>query len=89
MKVTHPERLYRERLRKGYSQTDLGALVGVTQQYISLLESGKDRDCSGELAMRISQRLDIDLEYAFEHPPTHAMPHVPSPKPVSKRRIAA
>lgn len=66
MKVTHPERIARQRRRLGYTQTDLANLVGCTQQYISMIESGKDRDCSEAIAIKIAARLDLDLEVAFE-----------------------
>ena len=66
MKVTKPELIARERRRLGYTQTDLANLVGVTQQYISMIERGIDRDCSEGLALRIAKRLDIDVEAAFD-----------------------
>lgn len=66
MKVTHPDRIARQRRRLGYTQTDLANLVGCTQQYISMIESGKDRDCSEGIALKIASRLDLDLEVVFE-----------------------
>lgn len=67
MKITRPDLIARKRRSLGYTQTDLANLTGVTQQYISMLESGTDRDCSETLALKIARRLEIDLEDAFEH----------------------
>jgi transcriptional regulator with XRE-family HTH domain len=61
-----PARLRRRRRDKRLSQVQLAALVGCTQQYVSLLESGADRDCSEKIAERICRYLDVDLEDLFE-----------------------
>ncbi len=37
-----------------------------TQQYISLLENGTDRDCSEDIAIKICKALDVELEDYFE-----------------------
>lgn len=65
MQIKEPAKLKRRRKDKGYSQADLAALVNCTQQYISLLESGRDSDCSEQIAERICKRLDVDLEDYF------------------------
>lgn len=66
MIVKEPSKIRRRRKAKHFSQQQLASLVGVTQQYISLLESGKDDDCSEKVAERICRYLDIDLEDYFE-----------------------
>ena len=66
MKVTQPRRIRSARLRRSYTQADLAALVGCTQQYISALESGSDSDCSEKVALAIAKRLDVDLDTIFE-----------------------
>lgn len=66
MIVKEPSKIRRRRKDKDFSQKQLAALVGCTQQYISLLESGKDDDCSEKVAERICKYLDIDLEDYFE-----------------------
>ena len=66
MIVKDGSRLRRRRKDKQLSQVQLAALVGCTQQYISLIESGVDNDCSEKIAERISRWLDIDLEDYFE-----------------------
>ena len=65
MKITNPRRIALARRKRGYTQADLAALVGCTQQYISMLEGGADTDCSERLALAICKRLDIELEDAF------------------------
>ena len=65
MKVTNPKRIATARRKLGYTQTDLAALVGVTQQYVSLLESGADSDCSERVALAITRRLNLELEDVF------------------------
>jgi len=89
MKVTNPERIARERRSLGYTQTDLANLVGVSQQYISMLERGDDRDCSEALALRIARRLGFDLEYAFEHREVLHAPAVTRSKVGTKHRTPA
>ena len=67
MKITRPDLIARERRALGYTQADLANLTGVSQQYISMLERGTDKDCSESLALRIARRLEISVEDAFEH----------------------
>ena len=66
MKVIQPRRIRSARLRRSYTQADLAALVGCTQQYISALESGNDSDCSEKVALAIAKRLEVDLDTIFE-----------------------
>lgn len=66
MYVIDPTKLRRRRRDKGLTQQQLAALVDCKQQYISLLESGNDRDCSERIAERICRWLDVDLEDYFE-----------------------
>lgn len=66
MLVIDPAKLKRRRKAKGLTQEQLAIFSRCTQQYVSLLESGVDRDCSEDIALRISKALDIDLEDYFE-----------------------
>ncbi len=66
MYVKSPERLRRRRKDRGLSQVQLAALAGCTQQYISLLEQGDDRDVSEKIAEKISRWLEVDLEDYFD-----------------------
>lgn len=78
MYVKDPGKLRRRRKDKGFSQKDLALLIGCTQQYISLMEKGDDRDCSEQIAERIAQRLGLDLEDLFETHTVMPMPAVTS-----------
>lgn len=87
MKCTNPERIARKRKRMSYTQIDLAALVGCTQQYISLIERGDDSDCSERIALAICKRLDMDLEDVFEEREIALNPKNPSHK-VGSRHAA-
>lgn len=66
MYVRDSQKMRRRRRDKHLSQVQLAALVGCTQQYISLMENGDDRDCSEKIAERICRYLDVDLEDMFD-----------------------
>jgi putative transcriptional regulator len=82
MYVKEPNKLRRRRKDKGFSQQQLAALVGCTQQYISLMEAGDDRDCSEKIAERVSRWLDCELEDLFDERQVVHMPSIPSDQPV-------
>lgn len=66
MYVIDPNKLKRRRREKGLTQEQLAVFGRCTQQYVSLLESGRDRDCSEDIALRIAKALDVTLEDYFE-----------------------
>lgn len=66
MYVKDAGRIRRRRRDKHFSQVQLAALAGCTQQYISLIERGLDRDISEKIAERICRYLDVDLEDYFD-----------------------
>lgn len=66
MYVKEPSRLRRRRKDKGISQVQLAALARCTQQYISLIENGDDRDISEKIAERICKYLDVEFDDYFE-----------------------
>lgn len=66
MYVIDPGKLQRRRKAKSLTQEQLAIFARCTQQYISILESGRDRDCSEDIALRIAKALDVDLEDYFE-----------------------
>jgi putative transcriptional regulator len=74
MYVKDPAKLRRRRKDKGLSQVQLASLSGCTQQYISLMENGDDRDCSDKIATRIAKWLDSDLEDLFDERAILRMP---------------
>ena len=76
MYVIDPPKLQRRRKTKGLTQADLAIFGRCTQQYISILESGRDRDCSEEIALRIAKALDVELEDYFEAREVVRMPSV-------------
>jgi transcriptional regulator with XRE-family HTH domain len=76
MFVKNPEKLRRRRRDKGLSQVQLAALAGCTQQYVSLMEKGDDRDVSEKIAERISKYLDVDREDYFDERRVSRMPAV-------------
>lgn len=79
MIVRDGTRMRRKRKDAGYSQADLAALAGCTQQYISMLENGTDSDCSERIAERIAKRLNVDLEELFEERAIVRTPSVATP----------
>jgi len=79
MYVKDPGRLRRRRTTMGLTQQQLAALVGSTQQYISLLESGKDRNCSERITLKLCRWLEVDPEEYFEE-------RAPSEQRVGSRR---
>jgi DNA-binding XRE family transcriptional regulator len=59
-------KIKRERLKKRWSQRDLGQLVRRRHMTISLLETGKMTTCTRELAENICFHLGIEVEDVFE-----------------------
>jgi DNA-binding XRE family transcriptional regulator len=68
--------LRRRRRAADYTQVGLAKRVKVTQQYISLLESGRDNGCSAEVAALIVDCLNVPMEALFESRPARCMPRV-------------
>lgn len=66
MFVKDPSKLRIRRRAKGLTQAQIAVFGRCTQQYISKLESGSDRDCSEDIALRIAKALDVDVEDYFE-----------------------
>ena len=83
MFVKDPTKLRRRRRDKGLTQQQLAALVGCTQQYVSSLESGLDRDCSERIAEKVCRWLDVDVEDYFEERSVVRTPTVATPSGVS------
>lgn len=79
MYVIDPAKLKRRRKSKGLTQGELALFARCTQQYVSLLESGTDRDCSEDIALRFCKALDVELEDYFEARDVVPMPSVTTP----------
>lgn len=86
MFVKDPGRLRRRRTTMGLTQQQLAALVGSSQQYISLLESGKDRDCSERITLKLCRWLEVDPEDYFEARPPSGKSVSPPPRPSGPSR---
>lgn len=54
-----------QRKRRRFSQRDLAGLARCSQNTISLIETGGMKTISDELALRIADRLDVDVEVLF------------------------
>lgn len=67
--------LARARKRARLTQRELAFLARCSQTTIYLLENGRMDTCSDDLALRIVDRLPVDLEDAFE---ARALVSVPS-----------
>lgn len=76
MRVKDPAQLRRKRLSLKFSQRDLAGLVRKSQTTIYLLESGKLKTITEELALLISARLFADWEDLFELEEHDVMPSV-------------
>lgn len=85
MRTVDPAKLRRARKKAGYTQDDLARLARISQQYVSMLETGVDRDCSEDVAERICRRLDVDLEDYFTPIPTSSMSAVTTVSRVTSR----
>lgn len=66
MLIKDPDDLKKARRKRGYTQVELAGLCRVTQQYISAMERGSDKDISDNVAYRICKWLDVDVDYLFE-----------------------
>lgn len=92
MKVKDPAKLRRKRLNRKYSQRDLAFLVKKTQTTIYLLEAGKMKTLSEELALLIAARLEVDWEDYFDLEEHEVMPFVayePHSKVNSEHKVAS
>ncbi|MCK0174768.1 helix-turn-helix transcriptional regulator [Mycolicibacterium sp. F2034L] len=76
MRVTDPARIRRQRKFKRFSQRELAYLVRRTQSTIYLIETGKLRDISEDLALAIAARLDVPWEDLFEARESSSVPGV-------------
>ena len=66
MRVKDPAALRRKRVNRKFSQRDLAFLVRRSQNTIYLLESGKMKTLSEDLALLIAARLEVEWEDYFD-----------------------
>lgn len=76
MRVKDPAALRRRRMNKRFSQRELAFLVRKSQNTISLLELGKQKTLTEDLAVAIAARLDCDWEDLFVLEEREVMPAV-------------
>lgn len=88
MRLKNPDALRRRRKRMRYSQRDLASLVGCSHAMIGYLERGTIKTCTRQLAEKLCDRLDIDLEEHFEEPTPDGMSSLSSVKPSTGRMAA-
>ncbi|MFE2995058.1 helix-turn-helix transcriptional regulator [Nocardia sp. NPDC059246] len=78
MQVRDGKQIRRWRMQRRYSQRELAFLVQRSQSTIHLIETGKLRQISEDLAVAIASRLDVpwaDLFDAHEIEPVSAVAH--------------
>lgn len=61
--MTLPDRLKRERERKGLTCQDVDALAGLTQGHTAQIESGRRANPAVDTVNRLARALDLDLNY--------------------------
>lgn len=59
-KVLRPDRIAAARRSAGFTQSDLAALLGVTQQHVSMIENRPGWPCSRKVARDLTRRLNLD-----------------------------
>lgn len=57
----HGERIRRARMSKGIDQGEMARRMGISQAFLSRIESGK-RGCSAEILQRAAQALGLSLD---------------------------
>ncbi len=77
--------LTRARKRARLTQRELAFLARCSQTTIYLLETGRMNTCSDDLALRIANRLPVDLEDVFSERAGSALPSVTTGQRVTGR----
>lgn len=70
MKITRPRKIVAARRRHDFTQIELAMLLGCTQQYVSRVERGLERQCSEQFAADLARRLDLDPRDVFDGVPS-------------------
>lgn len=89
MRVKDPAALRRRRKNKRFSQEDLAHLVRRSQNTISLLELGKMKTLTEDLAIAIAARLECDWEDLFVLEESEVAPTIRSSEPSTGDQEAA
>jgi HTH-type transcriptional regulator / antitoxin HigA len=86
--VPHPGEFVREELEaRGWSQRDLAYILGVPEQAINLITSGK-RGLSPEMAKQLGTAFDVSADYFANLQKAYEMVNARAPDPAIARRAA-
>lgn len=84
--IPHPGEFIREELEaRGWSQRDLAYILGVPEQAVNLITSGK-RGVSPEMAKALGKAFDVSAEYFANLQQAFEMAHARAPDPAVERR---
>jgi transcriptional regulator with XRE-family HTH domain len=89
MRVKDPSAILRARTRQRFTQRELALLSRCSQNTIHLIETGKMSTLSEGLAMRIAERLKVDLEDLFAERASSSTAAMSSVKVATGRGCAA
>ena len=86
--VPHPGEFVREELEaRGWSQRDLAYILGVPEQAVNMITSGK-RGISPEMAKALGTAFDVSAEYFANLQQAYEMVNARAPDPAVARRAA-
>src|SRR5437879_5023074 len=84
--VPHPGEFLKEEIdARGWSQRDLAYILGVPEQAVTMIVSGK-RGISPEMAKALGQALDVSSDYFANLQQSYEMANARSPDPSVARR---
>lgn len=75
MKILKPRTIAEARRLRDDRQADVAAKLGVSQQYISRVERGVEKECSPQFARLLCRYLDIDIDEVFDLETTPRIRH--------------
>jgi HTH-type transcriptional regulator/antitoxin HigA len=88
MDVPHPGEFIREEIEaRGWSQRDLAYILGVPEQAVNMITSGK-RGISPEMAKALGTAFDVSAEYFANLQQAYEMVNARAPDPAVARRAA-
>lgn len=85
MKVKDPAKLKRKRMNRKFTQRELAFLVRRSQTTIYLLETGRQKTLTEDLAVSIAARLGVDWEDYFDLEEGEVMPSLEGGKYTTSR----
>ncbi|WGH80622.1 helix-turn-helix transcriptional regulator [Auritidibacter ignavus] len=85
MRVKDPAAIRRWRKQRHFSQDELAFLVRRSQSTIHLLESGRMKTLSEDLAVAIAARLEVPWDELFDLEREKNLPHITSSELTANR----